>query len=457
MRSRRAADPSLGFLHGVCGGAAPGGAQGLTASKGYDAFLSYNQADSGQVREIASRLVDTAGLKPFLDAWYLTPGSPWQEELEEALELSKTCVVFLGPTGAGPWEREEMRAALEQRVATPDFRVIPVLLEGASAEPHPKSMPPFLRRLTWVDMDGVDGFDRLVAGIRGMSPRVATTVDVKKPEWLEIHRLKGELANPTGIRGFSSGFFICDHTKGHLLKVEDSSIVARLDGLNKPHHLEVLDDDKVLIANTHEHEIICTDWDLNVLWRRKSFASKKLRRPHGVRGHVPNEFFLLDSDNARLLHLRGNREVVNTWGPSDTADGSPLQVPCGLTSNAQMLLVADTYNHRICAFTHSFEYLGSFGAYGNGRDQFAYPVGIDSWQEMVLIADEQNQRLQLWEVQLTARRELRAHPVASNLFEQWLMSPFGISISAEGRCYIADRVGGQALSLQVKKLFARYR
>jgi len=139
----------------------------------YDVFLSHYSGDKPQVEALAKRLEDEEGLKPFLDKWHLVPGEPWQEALEEALDRSKTCAVFLGPSGLGPWENEEMRVALDERVRNKSFRVIPVLLPGAEPKDR-KTLPRFLSRLTWVDfrggLDDRDAFRRLGAGIRGLPP-----------------------------------------------------------------------------------------------------------------------------------------------------------------------------------------------------------------------------------------------------------------------------------------------
>ena len=101
------------------------------------------------------------------------PGEAWQEALERALDESRTCAVFLGPKGFGPWENVEMRAALSRRVADAEYRVIPVLLPGA-ALPERGRLPRFLAQVTWVDfrpgLDDPNAFDRLVAGIRGLAP-----------------------------------------------------------------------------------------------------------------------------------------------------------------------------------------------------------------------------------------------------------------------------------------------
>jgi len=137
----------------------------------YDVFLSHASADKPAV-EILARKLREARLEPFLDKWHLIPGEPWQEALEEALDQSRTCAIFLGKA-LGPWQNEEMRSALADRVRDRTIRVIPVLLPGGQ-EPGKEELPRFLRRLTWVDfragLNEEDAFRRLLAGIRGEAP-----------------------------------------------------------------------------------------------------------------------------------------------------------------------------------------------------------------------------------------------------------------------------------------------
>jgi hypothetical protein len=141
----------------------------------YDVFLSHASADKPAVEHLARKLRDER-IEPFLDKWHLIPGEPWQEALEEALDQSRTCAVFLGKA-LGPWQNEEMRSALETRVRDAGFRVIPVLLPGGR-EPGKEELPRFLRRLTWVDfragLADEDAFRRLLAGIRGQAPGPGT-------------------------------------------------------------------------------------------------------------------------------------------------------------------------------------------------------------------------------------------------------------------------------------------
>jgi hypothetical protein len=140
----------------------------------FHVFLSHSSADKPAVEELARRLAKE-GIQAWLDKWHLIPGDPWQPAIEKALAESETCAVFVGPSGLGPWQNEEMRAAIDQRVHNcgKRFRVIPVLLPDAH-RPECSSLPTFLAATTWVEfrdsLDEEDAFHRLVCGIRGFEP-----------------------------------------------------------------------------------------------------------------------------------------------------------------------------------------------------------------------------------------------------------------------------------------------
>jgi tetratricopeptide (TPR) repeat protein len=140
----------------------------------YHVFLSHSSADKPAVEALARRLAKE-GIDPWLDKWHLIPGDPWQPAIEGALAESATCAVFVGPSGFGPWQNEEMRAAIDRRVRDSGrhFRVIPVLLPGAERAER-SSLPTFLATTTWVEfrdsLEDLDAFHRLVCGIRGLEP-----------------------------------------------------------------------------------------------------------------------------------------------------------------------------------------------------------------------------------------------------------------------------------------------
>jgi hypothetical protein len=138
---------------------------------GFDCFLSYNSKDKPAVRALAAAL-HARGVSVWLDEQRLRPGLPWQNLLEEGIRASRSVAVLVGADGLGPWQDEEMRAALS--LAVKDKRpVIPVVLANAPARPE---LPHFLQARTWVDMrieaapDGTSALDLLVWGITDVRP-----------------------------------------------------------------------------------------------------------------------------------------------------------------------------------------------------------------------------------------------------------------------------------------------
>lgn len=138
----------------------------------YAVFLSFNSEDRDAVETVAIYLNDRANLRPWFDQWELIPGEPWVRNLERGLAAAKTCAVFVGKSGEGPWQKREVETALRHQVDSSDFRVIPVLLPDAPKQPK---LPMFLSGNMWVDfrgkgLDDDDTLWRLECGIRGIAP-----------------------------------------------------------------------------------------------------------------------------------------------------------------------------------------------------------------------------------------------------------------------------------------------
>ena len=154
-------------------------------SNTYEVFLSHASSDKAVVERIAHRLHD-AGVTVWLDKWALPGGEPFQEAIEEALARCAAVAVFVGPKGLAPWQKAEMRAAIQCRVEEERIRVIPVLLPGATLKRRDK-LPAFLRAATWVELpseDDEEAIRRLVCGIRDLPPGPAptgTVPPIKRP------------------------------------------------------------------------------------------------------------------------------------------------------------------------------------------------------------------------------------------------------------------------------------
>jgi hypothetical protein len=131
----------------------------------YDVFLSHNGMDKPIVCELSKRL-ESANLRVWLDENQLRPGMPFQDLLERGIRASTSVAVMIGKDGIGPWENEEMRAAL-QLATRKELPVIPVPLPDAPKRPE---LPLFLALRTWVDLRPKmtdENLEKLIWGITG--------------------------------------------------------------------------------------------------------------------------------------------------------------------------------------------------------------------------------------------------------------------------------------------------
>lgn len=143
------------------------------ATEMYDLFISHNSLDKPLVDLIVQRLYAEFEIRSWLDKWDLYAAEDWAPAIEKALAACTVCAVFLGSNGWGHYHLEEAKLALKRREKEPDFKVIPVLLPGASAEDM-AVMGDFFQRIQRVDFSNSiadeEAFRRLLAAIRGEAP-----------------------------------------------------------------------------------------------------------------------------------------------------------------------------------------------------------------------------------------------------------------------------------------------
>ncbi|MEH1866763.1 MAG: GUN4 domain-containing protein [Nostoc sp.] len=159
----------------------------------FDVFLCHNSKDKPEVIEIANELT-RQGIKPWLDKWELRPGLGWQVLLEEQIENIKSAAVFVGSSGLGPWQSQEMRAFLNEFVER-GCPVIPVLLGNTPQQPK---LPIFLRGNTWVDFrTDIEAMENLIWGITGRKPKLQQVIqvdDLSSEKGVNYTRLRDLLA-----------------------------------------------------------------------------------------------------------------------------------------------------------------------------------------------------------------------------------------------------------------------
>ncbi len=144
----------------------------MSSSKQYDVFLCHSSADKEAVEHLARRLL-AEGIVAFLDKWHLVPGQNWVPALGEALDASRSCAVFVGPSRLGPWANQELCRALDTAARDASFPVFPVLLKGLPPDRMPE-LPHFLGNRGWVDfrlgLEDQWALHVLKSAVRGLPP-----------------------------------------------------------------------------------------------------------------------------------------------------------------------------------------------------------------------------------------------------------------------------------------------
>jgi hypothetical protein len=137
----------------------------------FDVFLCHNSKDKPAVIKVAEQLKQR-GISPWLDSWHLRPGFSWQDSLDEQINQIRAAAVFVGNSGFGPWQDQEIKAFIRAFVQR-KCPVIPVLLADAPQEPV---LPVFLQGLMWVDfrLQNPEPMGQLTWGITGNKPGTTT-------------------------------------------------------------------------------------------------------------------------------------------------------------------------------------------------------------------------------------------------------------------------------------------
>ena len=148
-------------------------------------FLSHAGSDSDAALKLAEQIEATpaaiqAKLKVWIDKRCLRPGTPWQQQLEDAIEHHSTAfAIYLSDAGAEHWVRMEVRAALDRVIANGHdgkaYPFIPVLAHSARDVAR---LPLFARQYQGIDLGSSSALADLVAAAtvaagRDRSPLVA--------------------------------------------------------------------------------------------------------------------------------------------------------------------------------------------------------------------------------------------------------------------------------------------
>ena len=132
---------------------------------------------------------------------------------------------------------------------------------------------------------------------------------------------------------------------------------------------------------------------------------KDLNQPFGVTTNNSSDIIVVDSGKHRVFVIDSDGEEI-FFGKQGTKKGQ-FKKPCGVAADhVENIYVVDSNNHRIQKFSPEGKCITFVGGLGNGRLQFAHPIGIcfNETNHLLYVCDQANNRIQVLSTNLTFMR-----------------------------------------------------
>ena len=166
-------------------------------------------------------------------------------------------------------------------------------------------------------------------------------------------------------------------------------------------------------------------------------------RPRGMDVAPDGSLYVADTGNHRILHLSPDGEILDEWGSfadleQGAAPGGTFNEPWDVAAAPDgTVYVADTWNHRIQHFTGEGDFIGMFGAFGQGESPTVLwgPRAVDVDDEgRLYVADTGNKRILVFDDQ----GESIATFGGPGYEPGRLSEPVGLALADDGTLYVAD-------------------
>jgi len=145
-------------------------------------------------------------------------------------------------------------------------------------------------------------------------------------------------------------------------------------------------------------------------------------------------FVLADSGNHRVLKISTDGLPLAQVGSRGTANGQFIRPTDVAVDRKGFVYVVDTGNHRVQKFDAELKFVKSWGAFGPHPGFFAFPEGIDCFEERLYVVDTDNHRVQAFDLEGALLYEWGLHALAPREGEGKLHYPRDVAVarSSEG-------------------------
>ena len=166
--------------------------------------------------------------------------------------------------------------------------------------------------------------------------------------------------------------------------------------LNKPVGLSIDDNDDIIVTDQGYLNSAIKIFSPNGKYLRKFGEAGSLTQPYHC---IQNGQYFIVSDTCSIKMFNLDGKFIYTFGKKGVNDGE-LNKPRYLSvSKDGLLMVCDSYNHRVQLFElPSGKFVTKFGCKGSERGEFRNPNGTANLSDgRIVLCDQLNDRIQIFE------------------------------------------------------------
>ena len=206
--------------------------------------------------------------------------------------------------------------------------------------------------------------------------------------------------------------------------------------VGKPEGVVVLNDGRIVVCDTHYHQLVYFDDHGTVLGRVGKLGQGlgEFIYPVGIaKDHDENLYVCEYGGNDRVQKFTREGKFLRSFGKFGTGAGE-LQRPSGLAWREGKVYVADSVNNRLLVYADDGRYEGVFGAEGRPL-RFDLPYGVVAAADSTLYVIEYGSG-QL--KQVSADGKLVGVFGGAGAGEEQFAGPWGLAVDEQRRVYVCD-------------------
>jgi hypothetical protein len=251
----------------------------------------------------------------------------------------------------------------------------------------------------------------------------------------------GEFTQPSGIAVDSQNVYVLDHSNRIQVFDKDGQFIRSLGSsgsnpgqLDHPEDIEIDSSGRIYVADSGNDriQVYFPNNQGGIVWGTQGTGIGQFNYPQGISVPEPGHVFVADSHNNRIQYFilsdvcpQGSTIVqtgvcfVREWGKSGSGDGQ-LKRPADITISNNVVYVVDANNNRMQLFTKEGTFIKKFGSEclvktglkpsngckgpdndqpEKGDGQFKYPAGVTVKANTIYVADNFNDRVQVFTVE----------------------------------------------------------